>query len=131
MKTNLLNRSTKLIIAVLILSGIHFSANAQIARDKQLHIGAGAIVAGWGTLIPQGNSGWKPFVYGVGSATIAGVGKELTDLGGFGTPDVKDLGATIIGGVVSAGVITGVKAIIKRVGPIRRNRVYYAQVSNK
>jgi hypothetical protein len=127
MKTNLFKTTGKIAIVLVMIFGIHFSADGQvIARDKQLHIGAGAVVAGWGTLIPQNNKGWKPFIYGVGSATIAGVGKEVTDLGGFGTPDFKDLGATVLGGVVSAGIITGVKAIIRKAVPSRR-RFLYAQ----
>jgi hypothetical protein len=126
MKTNSLKRFGTLLISFTLLLAVNLKSNAQIARDKQLHLGAGAVVAGWGSLIPQNNKGWKPFVYGVGSATIAGVGKELTDMGGFGTPDIRDLGATVIGGLVSAGIITGIKAIIKRTSPTRR-RVLFAQ----
>lgn len=82
------------------------------------------MVSAWGSMIPQDNTGWKPFIYGVGAATIAGAGKELADLGGLGTPDLKDLGATILGGIISVGIITGVKAIIKKTPIVRRKRLH-------
>jgi hypothetical protein len=108
-----LNIHGKFILAVLVLLSFALQANSQIAKDKQLHLGAGAIVGGWGYLLPSQSTGWKPVAYGIGTATIAGVGKEISDMGGFGTPDWKDLGATVIGGVVSVGIITGFRAIFR------------------
>jgi hypothetical protein len=85
-----------------------------IPKDKQLHLGAGSVVSAWGTMIPASDDHlWKPLVYGIGAATVAGAGKEILDMGGFGTPDVKDFGATVLGGVISTGIVVGVKAIIK------------------
>ena len=114
MKNIITTKSGKILMGALLLLTISFSAKGHIAKDKQLHRGAGAVVAGWGYLLPSAASGWKPMVYGLGSATIAGAGKELADLGGFGTPDWRDLEATVIGGAVSVGIIMGVKAIFKR-----------------
>jgi hypothetical protein len=130
MKNGSSKNSRKFLLSGLLLISLFMSAHGQIAKDKQLHLGAGAVVGGWGYLIPKQTTSWKPIAYGIGTATIAGVGKELTDLGGFGTPDLKDLGATVIGGVVSVGIIAGVKAIIKTT---KRNRrmVSYAQLSAK
>jgi hypothetical protein len=102
-----------------ILTLITLSASVlqgqKIAIDKQLHIGAGAVVGAWGTLIPQDQKGIKPFVFGIGASAIAGAGKEIVDLGGFGTPDIKDFGATVIGGIISVGMVQGVKAIVHTV----------------
>jgi hypothetical protein len=114
MKNIITTKSGKILMGALLLLTISFSAKGQIAKDKQLHLGAGAVVAGWGYLLPSGAAGWKPMVYGLGSATLAGAGKELADMGGFGNPDWRDLQATIIGGAVSIGIIMGVKAIFKK-----------------
>ncbi len=102
-------------------------ANSQIAKDKQLHLGAGAVVGSWGYLLPTQSTGWKPVAYGIGTATIAGMGKELSDLGGFGTPDWKDLGATVIGGVVSVGIITGFRAIFRRQPNHNKRQMLFAR----
>jgi hypothetical protein len=114
MKHIISTKTGKILMSALLLLTISFSAKGQIAKDKQLHLGAGAVVAGWGYLLPSAAAGWKPMVYGLGSATLAGAGKELADMGGFGNPDWKDLGATIVGGAVSVGIILGVKAIFKK-----------------
>lgn len=98
------------ILLVVLISTASYSQ--KIARDKQLHLGAGFLVGAWGTLIPE-DKNLKPILYGIGASVVAGAGKELVDMGGFGKPDIKDFGATVIGGVVSVGIITGVKAIIK------------------
>ncbi|MBK7712024.1 MAG: hypothetical protein IPJ37_14440 [Bacteroidales bacterium] len=113
MKNLNMTNSGKFLLSMIIVIFLSIPAKSQIPKDKQLHLGAGAVVAGWGYMLPTQSSGWKPLVYGLGSATIAGAGKELADMGGFGTPDWKDLRATVIGGVVSVGVIMGVKAIFK------------------
>lgn len=69
-----------------------------IARDKQLHFIAGfalALVCGalFGPLI------------GLGAAVVFGVGKELYDLTGRGTPEMADLWFTIAGGAVGAIIL--------------------------
>lgn len=98
-----------LIIAAILLTGM---VSGQIAYDKKLHIGAGAVAGIWGTF--AGNSleltPEKAALFGVGSAVVAGVGKELWDYSWriFGDTsarfDPKDLGATVIGGVIGAGL---------------------------
>ena len=109
-------------IAIFSVMPVH----GQIAKDKQMHLGAGAVVGSWGYMIPAESKGWKPIVFSIGSATVAGVGKELVDMGGFGTPDIKDLGATVIGGVVTAGIITGVRAIFHKPGQNRKRPLFAA-----
>jgi hypothetical protein len=93
--------------------------SAQIPKDKQLHMYAGATIGAWGTLtVPD--KGVQKEVIGVAWATIAGLGKETVDGFGFGTPDIKDVGYTVIGAVVSVTVIRGVKEIVKVVKKHKR-----------
>ena len=87
------------------------TTSAQIPKDKQYHLYAGATIGAWGMMTID-NQYLKP-IYGIGWATIAGVGKELIDLGGFGTAEWKDIGATIIGGCISVGIITAIHGIFK------------------
>jgi hypothetical protein len=123
----ILKISGKFVIAVFLFFSMTIPANSQIAKDKQLHLGAGAIVGSWGYMLPTQTAGWKPVAYGIGTATIAGVGKELSDLGGFGTPDWKDLGATVIGGVVSVGIITGFRAIFRHQSNHSKRQMLFAK----
>jgi hypothetical protein len=76
-----------------------------IPKDKQLHLGAGAIIGAWGTLTPEKKYGWYPTLAGMGWTTAAGIGKETYDSYLGGKFDFKDLGATIIGGAISVGII--------------------------
>ncbi len=102
----------KRFIAFAAIVIITFNCIAQIPYDKKMHIGAGAAAGIWGTF--AGNSlNFKPegsALFGIGSVIVAGVGKETYDyLDGkiFKTGnyfDVKDLGATIIGGVAGVGL---------------------------
>jgi uncharacterized protein YfiM (DUF2279 family) len=106
----------------LALTLITLTAVAQeqplIPIDKQYHLGAGAVFGVWGTLV--GNSCMftpeKSALIGLASATVAGIGKELWDeadyrIMGYGTGfDWKDLGATMIGGVIGTALTyTGLK----------------------
>jgi hypothetical protein len=104
----------KLIAIIPIFLMLLQSANSQIiAKDKQLHIGYGTIVSAWSYTIPDEAKGLKPIIYGISGAAIIGVGKESYDYLSYGKFDYRDLGATILGGVISVSIITGVKAIIK------------------
>jgi len=88
--------------------------NAQIT-DKQLHLFVGTTIGAWSYVIGDYNAKTqlKPIIYGITGATIAGLTKETWDFARGKRFDVKDLGYTVLGGVVSVGVITGIKAIIK------------------
>ncbi len=102
------------ILPLIIFLIFSISLNAQqIPKDKQLHFTAGAVIGGWGTLTVSQETLWKPAIAGVLWATVAGAGKESYDKMTGGKFDVKDLGATVIGSIVSVGIITGIKAIKK------------------
>jgi hypothetical protein len=68
-----------------------------IALDKQAHFLAGlAIMLGVSLF-----GGW---VLGLAAAVVAGIGKEVYDMTGRGTPDYMDAVATIAGGLAGAGL---------------------------
>lgn len=105
----------KMFLTVFITLSTLFSCFSQtIPIDKQLHLYAGITVGAWGTLIVPQETLWKPAAYGMGSAIIAGAGKEIIDFGGFGTPDWKDFGSTVVGGIVGVGIVTGAKVITRK-----------------
>ncbi len=76
-----------------------------IPKDKQLHLGVGMFFGGWSYAVANDRSGWKPVIYGMVGATGIGGLKELYDLAGGGTPELMDLGATMLGGAISVGII--------------------------
>lgn len=123
----------KRLITILTAIFLTSAISAQVAYDKKLHIGAGVVVGTWGTF--AGNSmNWTPeqsALFGVGSVVVAGVGKEAWDYSWriFGDTsarfDVKDLGATMIGGAVGVGLsYLGLKIF-------KKSKPYYATVNNK
>jgi len=118
-----------LILMTVLIFFIGKSYGQTIPKDKQLHIYAGTVVSGWGYIIPQSKNLWAQAAYGVGSSVVAGAGKELVDLGGFGTPDIKDFGATVIGGIVTVGVITAVRGILN-INKHKRNNSSFRLVVN-
>ena len=67
-----------------------------IARDKQLHIAAGIILA-----LPAICIGWIAFVLPL----IGGIGKEVWDAQENGTPDKYDALATVLAGLVTVVLI--------------------------
>jgi len=120
-----------LILTAILLTG---AMSGQIAYDKKLHIGAGTVVGVWGTF--AGNSleltPEQSALFGIGSVVVAGVGKELWDvsyrLWGYNDRfDVKDIGATLIGGVIGVGLsYVGLKIYYKH-----NPRVFTASVNGK
>ena len=107
----MLNKKILLTISMIFLSVHVFSQT--IPKDKQLHIYAVSFVSAWSYTIPDNRTLWKPAVYGIGGSVIAGGGKELMDMAGFGTPDVKDFEATVAGGIITTGLITGIREMVR------------------
>ena len=118
-----MKRLTAILTAIILTSAI----SAQIAYDKKLHFAAGAVVGTWGTfagsslnLKPEGSA-----LFGIASATVAGLGKELWDEIDYGGFDVKDMGATVLGGVVGTGLsYLGLKIF-------KKSKPYYTAVNDK
>ena len=76
-----------------------------IANDKLGHIKMCAGIALVASLLttPQ---------IGIGVAMVVGVGKELWDLCGFGTPEWADLGADLVGSIIGTGVAICIKFLM-------------------
>ena len=88
-----------------------------LGRDKVIHYGVSAGIAGAGyvagALIFDTRA--HALVMGAGAAALAGVGKELADLGGYGDPSWKDLAWDGLGLVTGLAVAWGVDLLIRGV----------------
>jgi uncharacterized protein YfiM (DUF2279 family) len=105
---------------IIILLFVTLSLSAQIAYDKKLHVAAGALVGTWGTfagnamdLKPEGAA-----LFGISSAAVAGLGKELWDEIDYGGWDWADFGATMIGGAIGTGLTYAGLKIFKNTKPL-------------
>lgn len=105
-----------LIIIVILLAITNNCKSQDISKDKQLHFAAGATISGWSYCVGYNASDkrWVVPVFGLSGASLAGIGKESYDKINGGKFDVKDLGATIIGAIVSVVIIEGIRRIIKK-----------------
>ena len=108
------------LIIVLFLA-LSQRCEGQIQQDKQLHFGAGLVIAPWGMATVPYKSDFKQSMTGMVWATGAGVLKETLDLAGFGTPEIKDLGYTVAGAITGVLIVNGVKVVIREV---RKNKKY-------
>ncbi|MGB5435845.1 MAG: hypothetical protein WBM98_08140 [Maribacter sp.] len=89
-------------LALLILLFSFTQLHAQIADDKALHFGAGALSGAIGGLLAQelsdGDRTWT-YVGAVGTSLLAGLTKEALDRSKGNTWDNGDVAATVLGGV--------------------------------
>ena len=112
------------IALILLLTAFVHTTFAQIPYDKKLHIGAGIVLSSWGTFAAN-SCGYNPeqcAVFGLATAWGAGVAKELADGLGFGTMDIKDLRATMYGGLIGTAVSYAGLKIFKK-------KVYFASIN--
>ena len=74
-------------------------------RDKALHFGASAVITGGGYGITSAFSDSLALriAFGAGAGLLAGVGKELLDMAGLGTPSWKDFTWDVLGVAVGVG----------------------------
>ena len=75
-------------------------------RDKALHFGVSVALAS-GTYALSASffeARYPPLLLGAGVSLGLGIGKELADLAGFGTPSWKDLAWDVIGTVTGLAV---------------------------
>ncbi len=72
----------------------------KLPLDKQAHFWAGAAIAASVTLYTN------PLI-GLAACIVVGIGKELRDATGRGTPDVWDAVATVAGAVVILPLLIG------------------------
>ena len=92
---------------IFILLFIPFALQAQIP-DRSLHIGTGTIAGAWGTWVGSiyfEKSPEKSALIGLGITALAGLGKEGLDAGTGGKAELRDLGNSMIGGFIGAGLV--------------------------
>lgn len=51
------------VVAIFLM--VFQSATGKVPKNKQLHIGTGAVIGAWGYLIPPEAKGCKPIIYGL------------------------------------------------------------------
>lgn len=83
-------------------------------RDKALHFGASAILAGggYGLAATQFEARYPRLLIGGGLALAAGTGKELLDMTGFGDPSWRDFTWDVIGTATGLLVAWGLDLLI-------------------
>lgn len=116
------------IILLLLLGWLSSSAQEfkPIDFDKKYHIGAGTVIGVWGTF--TGNSleltPEQSALFGVATATAAGLGKEIWDISWcllgdkHATFDTMDIAATTLGGIVGAGLTYLGMKVFKKNSPV-------------
>lgn len=86
-------------------------------RDKALHFGVSVALAS-GTYAVSASffeARYPPLLLGAGVSLSLGVGKELADLAGLGTPSWKDLAWDVIGTVTGLALAYGLDLAIRGV----------------
>jgi putative lipoprotein len=91
-------------LAVLLVTGSARAEDAWWGRDKALHFGVSALVAGGGyaasTLLVEPR--WQRFGIGASAALTLGAAKELYDATGHGDASYRDLAWDAAGALVGA-----------------------------
>ena len=89
-------------LAVVLFFTLSITNAQQVPEDKQLHFGAGLIsgTIGYEYVYSKTKDRKKAFAAGILTSVLAGVAKETYDSTRPGNKfDVKDLGATALGGI--------------------------------
>ncbi len=81
-------------------------ADAWLGKDKALHFGASALIAGgaYGVSALVLEPRWARITVGASVALAAGTAKELFDLSGHGAPSWKDFTWDVLGTAFGVGV---------------------------
>ena len=93
---------------LIILSLLSLNCHAQQLSDKQLHYAGGVFAGAWGTWVGSiyfEKSPEKSALIGLGITALAGLGKEGIDYGTGGKVEMRDLGNSMFGGFVGAGLV--------------------------
>jgi hypothetical protein len=85
---------------------------------KYLHFLAGlSLGLSASELVREAGSPWLRPLVAVGTAAVAGVGKEVLDSTGFGDPRFSDIVVTTIGGLAAAGILLYTQSVYPAVPP--------------
>lgn len=92
---------------LIILFFLSIPCHAQQLSDKQLHLMAGTFCGSWGSWVGSvyTDSPEKSALIGLGITALAGLGKEGIDYGTGGKVEMRDLGNSMFGGLVGAGLV--------------------------
>lgn len=97
-------------ILTILLTACLGSCFSQVKTDKVSHFGVGYATGALSSAIVLNNSNgknewFKSLAVGFGSSALIGCGKEVYDYLDYGVFDFKDLGATVLGGVLGSVTI--------------------------
>jgi len=101
--------------ATILKQGVALLASDLLVRriypekhDKRLHAVAGGLISGVVGEIAAKVTGspWKGALIGIAAGTLAGIGKEVVDLMGYGEPDIHDFYATALGAITVGASVT-------------------------
>lgn len=116
----------KYIIFILLL--ISATSSAQLPKDKQDHLLVGTMIGFSASSMTVNQKPIISFAWSIGSTAVIGGSKELIydKWMGNGTPEWKDFGWTMIGGVAGFGIVQGFKGIVTLIDKrqLRKLQVY-------
>jgi hypothetical protein len=93
---------------------------------KYLHFLAGlSLGLSASELVRETASPWLRPLVAVGTAAVAGVGKEVLDSTGFGDPRFSDIVVTTVGGLAAAGILLYTQSVYPPAGTGRANSDAY------
>jgi putative lipoprotein len=90
-----------------------------LGRDKLLHFGASAVIAGsaYGIGTTFIRPRWGSLVFGGGVSLAAGTTKELLDMAGLGSASWRDFAWDVLGTITGLGIAWGIDLLL-RPGPV-------------
>jgi len=99
---------TTIILCFLLKVGISQTNNTPIflQQDKLLHFGFGYIVGSSTTVIADVLGSKHPFMWGILTSTIVGIGKEYYGHRTRGNVESMDIYSTALGGIVGTVTVT-------------------------
>lgn len=100
--------------ALLASSVAHADPDPWLGQDKALHFGFSSVLAigGYTAATVFSDSPKVRLAYGGSVALLAGIGKELYDFGGHGTPSWKDLTWDVVGAAVGLAISWAVDTFV-------------------
>ena len=117
-----------LCLSLLVTAGLAVPRSAQasdpdpdpwLGRDKALHFGASALIAGgtYGIVATQADARWPRLLVGGGVSLAVGAAKEGADALGLGDPSWKDFTWDVIGTVAGLAIAWAIDVAVRGVGP--------------
>jgi hypothetical protein len=86
-----------------------------LQQDKLLHFGFGYMIGSSATIVADALGSKQPFVWGIVTSSLVGIGKEYYDHRTGGNVESMDIVSSVLGGVTGSITVTI---------PIYRRRIY-------